>query len=115
MQLGGVFLLALATTGISVGFIFLGRDLYNAIAIKELGPRAVHEAISVLLGCLFAVLYTLTLAGLPRREGVVICVYYLKTGTRKYGASCRFDHPPPGEVVAMAASQAKSDSTGGKA
>ena len=57
----------------------------------------------------------LTLAGLPRREGAVICVYYLKTGTCKYGASCRFDHPPPGEVVAMAASQAKSDSTGGKA
>ncbi|KAL6206193.1 hypothetical protein ACLB2K_023442 [Fragaria x ananassa] len=56
----------------------------------------------------------LTLAGLPRREGAVICVYYLKTGTCKYGASCRFDHPPPGEVVAMAASQAKSDSTGGK-
>ncbi|PRQ30282.1 putative transcription factor C3H family [Rosa chinensis] len=57
----------------------------------------------------------LTLAGLPRREGAVICVYYLKTGTCKYGATCRFDHPPPGEVVAMAASQAKSDSTGGKA
>ncbi|PRQ30275.1 putative transcription factor C3H family [Rosa chinensis] len=57
----------------------------------------------------------LTLAGLPRREGAVIRVYYLKTGTCKYGATCRFDHPPPGEVVAMAASQAKSDSIGGKA
>ncbi|XP_040362440.1 zinc finger CCCH domain-containing protein 37 isoform X1 [Rosa chinensis] len=57
----------------------------------------------------------LTLAGLPRREGAVICVCCPKTGTCKYGATCRFDHPPPGAVVAMAASQAKSDSTGGKA
>lgn len=48
-------------------------------------------------------------------QGAVICVYYLKTGTCKYGATCKFDHPPPGEVVALAASQAKSESTGGKA
>ncbi|ONI11759.1 hypothetical protein PRUPE_4G124000 [Prunus persica] len=50
----------------------------------------------------------LTLAGLPRREGVAICVYYLKTGTCKYGATCKFDHPPPGEVMGMAASQGAS-------
>ncbi|PRQ30252.1 putative transcription factor C3H family [Rosa chinensis] len=37
----------------------------------------------------------LTLAGLPRREGAAICVYYLQTGTCKYGATCRFDHPSP--------------------
>lgn len=24
----------------------------------------------------------------------------MKTGTCKYGATCRFDHPPPGEVMA---------------
>ncbi|KAK4484962.1 hypothetical protein RD792_007568 [Penstemon davidsonii] len=43
----------------------------------------------------------LTLAGLPRREGAVHCPYYMKTGTCKYGATCKFDHPPPGEVMAM--------------
>ncbi|KAL8461780.1 hypothetical protein ACS0TY_032215 [Phlomoides rotata] len=42
----------------------------------------------------------LTLAGLPRREGAIHCPYYMKTGTCKYGATCRFDHPPPGEVMA---------------
>ncbi|XWS16723.1 hypothetical protein CRYUN_Cryun33cG0002300 [Craigia yunnanensis] len=45
----------------------------------------------------------LTLAGLPRRQGTVHCPYYMKTGTCKYGATCKFDHPPPGEVMAMAA------------
>lgn len=30
----GVFALTLATTGISVGFNFLGRDFYNALASK---------------------------------------------------------------------------------
>lgn len=32
LQLAGVFALTLATTGISVGFNFLGRDFYNALA-----------------------------------------------------------------------------------
>ncbi|KAL5744944.1 hypothetical protein ACOSP7_027830 [Xanthoceras sorbifolium] len=50
----------------------------------------------------------LTLAGLPRREGSVHCPYYMKTGACKYGATCKFDHPPPGEVMAMAASQGTS-------
>ncbi|KAG8657538.1 zinc finger CCCH domain-containing protein 37 isoform X2 [Manihot esculenta] len=54
----------------------------------------------------------LTLAGLPRREGAVHCPYYMKTGTCKYGATCKFDHPPPGEVMAIAASQGTSTSTG---
>ncbi|XP_020571425.1 zinc finger CCCH domain-containing protein 37-like isoform X2 [Phalaenopsis equestris] len=44
----------------------------------------------------------LTLAGLPRREGSVACPFYMKTGICKYGVACRFDHPPPGEAVAMA-------------
>ncbi|ONK69920.1 uncharacterized protein A4U43_C05F28230 [Asparagus officinalis] len=44
----------------------------------------------------------LTLAGLPRREGSVACPFYMKTGTCKYGVTCRFDHPPPGEAIAMA-------------
>ncbi|XP_077226927.1 floral homeotic protein (HUA1) [Tasmannia lanceolata] len=47
----------------------------------------------------------LTLAGLPRREGAVICSFYMKTGTCKYGPTCRFDHPPPGEAIAMATAQ----------
>jgi len=29
----------------------------------------------------------------------------MKTGTCKYGVACKFDHPPPGEAVAMAAGQ----------
>lgn len=51
----------------------------------------------------------LTLAGLPRREGAINCPYYMKTGACKYGATCRFDHPPPGEVMAAATSQAPPD------
>ncbi|KAL5540219.1 hypothetical protein UlMin_044165 [Ulmus minor] len=34
-RLGTVFALTLATTGISVGFNFLGRDFYNALANKD--------------------------------------------------------------------------------
>ncbi|KAK1440086.1 hypothetical protein QVD17_05911 [Tagetes erecta] len=49
-----------------------------------------------------------TLAGLPRREGAVNCPYYMKTGACKYGATCKFDHPPPGEVMAAATSQGPS-------
>lgn len=44
-------------------------------------------------------------------QGAIICPYYLKTGTCKYGATCKFDHPPPGEVMAMQASQGTSTST----
>ncbi|WOK98579.1 zinc finger CCCH domain-containing protein 37 isoform X2 [Canna indica] len=43
----------------------------------------------------------LALAGLPRREGAVSCSFYIKTGTCKFGATCRFDHPPLGEAIAM--------------
>ncbi|PIA37561.1 hypothetical protein AQUCO_03000259v1 [Aquilegia coerulea] len=56
----------------------------------------------------------LTLAGLPRREGTIICPFYLKTGTCKYGITCRFDHPPPGEAIAMATVQGTSSSVGGE-
>ncbi|XP_022777060.1 ABC transporter D family member 2, chloroplastic isoform X2 [Durio zibethinus] len=35
LQLTAVFALTLATTGISVGFNFLGRDFYNALANKD--------------------------------------------------------------------------------
>ncbi|XP_021299536.1 ABC transporter D family member 2, chloroplastic [Herrania umbratica] len=35
LQLAAVFALTLATTGISVGFNFLGRDFYNALANKD--------------------------------------------------------------------------------
>jgi hypothetical protein len=31
--------------------------------------------------------------GLPIRPGEIDCVYYCKTGSCKYGASCRFNHP----------------------
>lgn len=42
LQLAGVFALTLATTGISVGFSFLGRDFYNALASKFLCYTYVH-------------------------------------------------------------------------
>ncbi|XP_068665207.1 zinc finger CCCH domain-containing protein 8 [Aristolochia californica] len=48
----------------------------------------------------------LSLAGLPRREGAVVCSFYMKTGTCKFGPACKFDHPPPVEAIAMAAGQA---------
>ncbi|XP_023737030.1 zinc finger CCCH domain-containing protein 37 isoform X2 [Lactuca sativa] len=51
----------------------------------------------------------LTLAGLPRREGAIHCPYYMKTGACKYGVTCRFDHPTPGEVMAAPTSQGPSD------
>jgi ABC-type uncharacterized transport system fused permease/ATPase subunit len=35
LRLGGVFVLTLATTGISVLFNFLGRDFYNALASES--------------------------------------------------------------------------------
>ncbi|XP_071725784.1 zinc finger CCCH domain-containing protein 37 [Rutidosis leptorrhynchoides] len=54
----------------------------------------------------------LTLAGLPRREGAVHCPYYMKTGACKYGATCKFDHPPPGEVIAASTSQGAATTTG---
>lgn len=34
LRLAAVFALTLGTTGISVGFNFLGRDFYNALASK---------------------------------------------------------------------------------
>ncbi|KAG1346444.1 putative Zinc finger CCCH domain-containing protein 33 [Cocos nucifera] len=54
----------------------------------------------------------LTLAGFPRREGAVICSFYLKTGTCKFGATCKFDHPAPGEAIVMATSQGTGSGTG---
>ncbi|KAG6507612.1 zinc finger CCCH domain-containing protein 8-like [Zingiber officinale] len=50
----------------------------------------------------------LTLAGLPRRQGATVCAFYMKTGTCKFAAACRFDHPPPGEAIALATVQATS-------
>ncbi|GFY99298.1 floral homeotic protein [Actinidia rufa] len=41
---------------------------------------------------------------LTRFCGAVHCPYYMKTGACKYGATCKFDHPPPGEVMVMATS-----------
>lgn len=35
-------------------------------------------------------------------QGSIHCPYYMKTGTCKYGATCKFDHPPPGEAMAIA-------------
>ncbi|CAI5977519.1 unnamed protein product [Closterium sp. NIES-65] len=40
------------------------------------------------------------------RHEAVSCAFYIKTGTCKYGVTCKFDHPPPGEVAAKAAAEA---------
>ncbi|KAM0858717.1 hypothetical protein ACQ4PT_047646 [Festuca glaucescens] len=48
---------------------------------------------------------TLTLAGFPRREDADICAFYMKTGTCRFGALCKFDHPPPGEAIAKVSSK----------
>ncbi|KAF3334973.1 zinc finger CCCH domain-containing protein 37 isoform X1 [Carex littledalei] len=55
----------------------------------------------------------LTLAGLPRREGAAVCAFYMKTATCKFGATCKFDHPPPGELVAMASKHGTSSTEPG--
>lgn len=44
-------------------------------------------------------------------QGAVICSFYLKTGTCKFGATCKFDHPPPGEAIAMVTSQGSGSGT----
>ncbi|PON51234.1 Zinc finger, CCCH-type [Parasponia andersonii] len=41
-------------------------------------------------------------------SGSIICPYYLKTGACKYGPTCKFDHPPPGEVMGMGNTQESS-------
>lgn len=39
----------------------------------------------------------------------------MKTGTCKFGVTCKFDHPPPGEVMEMAkSSQGTSTNNGGE-
>ncbi|KAJ7982119.1 Zinc finger CCCH domain-containing protein [Quillaja saponaria] len=48
-------------------------------------------------------------------ERVLLSVpYYLKTGTCKYVATCKFDHPPPGEAMAMASTQGTSSGGDGQ-
>lgn len=42
-------------------------------------------------------------------QGAVICSFYMKTGTCKFGAACKFDHPPPGEAIAMATIQGTAE------
>lgn len=45
-------------------------------------------------------------------QGAIHCPYYMTTGTCKYGAVCKFDHPAPGEVMDIAASQGTSSYAG---
>ncbi|KAM0912659.1 hypothetical protein ACQ4PT_012636 [Festuca glaucescens] len=57
---------------------------------------------------------TLTLAGFPRREDADICAFYMKTGTCRFGALCKFDHPPPVEAIAKVSSKQGEEKKGGK-
>jgi len=36
---------------------------------------------------------------LPRKPWMIPCEFYMKTGTCKFGAECRFDHPPEHQVT----------------
>lgn len=38
----------------------------------------------------------------------------MKTGACKYGATCKFDHPPPGEVMSAATTGASAAVVQGK-
>ncbi|XP_024369139.1 uncharacterized protein [Physcomitrium patens] len=51
----------------------------------------------------------LSLAGLPRRETETPCAYYMKTGACKFGQTCKYDHPPPQEIIARAVEQARGE------
>ena len=42
----------------------------------------------------------LTLVGFLGRGGEATCPFYMKNGTCKYGATCKFDHPPAEEFLA---------------
>ena len=33
--------------------------------------------------------------GFPMREGMEVCNHFKRTGTCKFGPSCKFDHPEP--------------------
>ncbi|KAL3698711.1 hypothetical protein R1sor_012787 [Riccia sorocarpa] len=53
LRLTAVFVLTLATTGISVGFSFLSRDFYNALANKqehEFRRQLIHYMLAFILG-----------------------------------------------------------------
>uniref|UniRef100_A0A7I4FK94 C3H1-type domain-containing protein n=1 Tax=Physcomitrium patens TaxID=3218 RepID=A0A7I4FK94_PHYPA len=54
-------------------------------------------------------LVKLSLAGLPRRETEAPCAYYMKTGACKFGQTCKYDHPPPQEIIAKAVEQARGE------
>ena len=45
-------------------------------------------------------------------QGVLHCPFYMKTGTCGYGATCKFDHPPPGEVMASAVAGKETSESG---
>uniref|UniRef100_A0ACD5VHB2 Uncharacterized protein n=1 Tax=Avena sativa TaxID=4498 RepID=A0ACD5VHB2_AVESA len=59
---------------------------------------------------------TLTIAGLPRREDADMCAFYMKKGTCKFGARCKFDHPPQGqgEAIAKVSKKQGEEEEGGK-
>lgn len=37
------------------------------------------------------------------------CAYYMKTGACKFGQTCKYDHPPPQEIIAKAVEQARGE------
>ncbi|AQK96643.1 Zinc finger CCCH domain-containing protein 37 [Zea mays] len=40
-----------------------------------------------------------TLASLPRREDAEACAFYMRSGMCRFGAHCKFDHPPREEAI----------------
>lgn len=39
-------------------------------------------------------------ASLMLTQDAEICAFYMRSGTCRYGAHCKFDHPPPQEAIA---------------
>ncbi|CAA0818050.1 Zinc finger CCCH domain-containing protein 37 [Striga hermonthica] len=60
--------------------------------------------------CFAHILFMLCMFKILWDSGAIHCPYYMKTGTCKFGATCKFDHPPPGEVLTGATSQGAASS-----
>uniref|UniRef100_A0A1D1Z8Q0 ABC transporter D family member 2, chloroplastic n=2 Tax=Anthurium amnicola TaxID=1678845 RepID=A0A1D1Z8Q0_9ARAE len=81
LRLGAVFALTLATTGISVGFSFLGRDFYNALANKDqeqFTKQLLYYLVGFAVGIPFFVLRDYSKETLSLRWRSWMTSYYMK-------------------------------------
>ncbi|MQL82870.1 hypothetical protein Taro_015345 [Colocasia esculenta] len=81
LRLAAVFALTLATTGISVGFNFLGRDFYNALANKDqeqFTKQLLYYLVGFAVGIPFFVLRDYSKETLSLRWRSWMTSYYMK-------------------------------------